>query len=620
MWTAGPDKLCDYFNKPWLEFTGRRIEQELGDGWAAGVHEADRDRCLEIYNSGFDARQPFVMEYRLRRRDGEYRWMLDSAVPRWSGNGKFLGFIGSCIDIHERKATEARLRESEERYRVTTETASDGIITIDEQSTIVFANPAVARIFGYEVGEIVGQPLAMLMPEHLRQAHRSSLSRYVGTGEKHLSWDRVEMPGLHKNGQEFALELSFAEHTGGSTRLFTGVLRDITGRRRLEEQLRHTAKLESLGVLAGGVAHDFNNLLTGVLGHTSLVLDSLPPHDPNRASLREVLLAGEHAANLARQLLAYAGKGRFVLEAINISALIREISALAQASIPKRVHLRLDLRNDLLPITADRGQIQQIIMNLILNGAEAISDDQTGTVLVTTSMREVDETYMRLNFTGEELTPGTYVCMEVHDSGIGMDQATMAKIFDPFFTTKVMGRGLGLSAVLGIVRGHKGALRIYSTPGQGTTFKVLFPAASQAAVQHIHALPANLRGSGKVLVVDDEAAVRRTAQAALERYGYTVLLAENGLDAMSAVGEHVDLRLILLDLSMPHMDGIETLRRVMALNPNLRVVLSSGYSEMEVTQRFAGKGLAGFIQKPYTATALAEVVQRILQSPAVTPP
>lgn len=384
---------------------------------------------------------------------------------------------------------------------------------------------------------------------------------------------------------------------------------------RQQERLRQSQKIESIGVLAGGIAHDFNNLLTGVLGNASLALDSLPAGSPNRAPLQAVVQASERAAHLTRQLLAYAGKGRFVIEPLDLSQQVREIGALVQTSIPSAVQLRLDLGEGLPAIDADASQIQQIIMNLVINGAEAIPEGRSGTVIVTTGIQEVDQGYLASTLADTPIAPGTYVSLEVHDTGIGMDQETQARIFDPFFTTKFTGRGLGLAAVMGIVRGHQGALKIYSTPGRGSTFKVLLP-ASKGSVEKPKppvdaAIPA---GQGTVMVVDDESIVRQVAKAALERFGYSVILCEDGSTAVNVFRSmNGDIPVVLLDMSMPVMSGEETFRHLRAIRPDVKVILSSGYNEVEAISRFTGKGLAGFIQKPYTAGRLGETIRSVLQ-------
>lgn len=382
-----------------------------------------------------------------------------------------------------------------------------------------------------------------------------------------------------------------------------------------EERLRHSQKLESIGILAGGVAHDFNNLLTGVLGNASLAYESLPPTSPVRPMLKDVLAATERAAHLTKQLLAYAGKGRFIIEVLDLSRQVEEISSLLQTSIPKTVHLRLELAERLPCIEGDAAQMQQIIMNLAINGAEAIPEGRNGTVLITTGVQEIDDQYIRTTFAGNEIVPGRYVTLEVHDTGIGMDEETLAHIFDPFFTTKFTGRGLGLAAVMGIVRGHKGALKVYSAPEQGSTFKLLFPASEeQHPTSHERTeQKAALIGSETILVIDDEEIVRRTAVASLEHFGYQVMTAENGPAGLEMFrGGQDGIAVVLLDMTMPLMTGEETFRQLKTINPDVKVILSSGYNEVEAIRRFTGKGLAGFIQKPYTSSQLAKKIKSIL--------
>lgn len=390
--------------------------------------------------------------------------------------------------------------------------------------------------------------------------------------------------------------------------------RNVTDRKKLEEQLRHTQKLESLGVLAGGVAHDFNNLLTGILGNASLALESVSSHHPIRGLLRDLVTASERASHLTRQLLAYAGEGRFLIEPVNISELVREISNLIQTSIPKNVQLRLDLKEDLPLIDADGSQIQQVVMNLVINGAEAIPDHENGTVLVTTGVQNVDEHYLLSTLGGaSELPGGTYVCVEVHDTGCGMDQSTVNRIFDPFFTTKFTGRGLGLAAVQGIVKGHKGTMKVYSRPGKGTTFKVLFPATDQVSLPKTVVVPREITKNELVLIIDDEEIIRRTAKSMLERSGYTVVLAENGkegVELFQVLCEKVSA--VLLDMTMPVMNGEEAFSQLRRIRPDVKVILSSGYNEVEAVRRFTGKGLAGFIQKPYSSISLTEKVRSVL--------
>jgi CheY-like chemotaxis protein len=277
------------------------------------------------------------------------------------------------------------------------------------------------------------------------------------------------------------------------------------------------------------------------------------------------------------------------------------------------VQLRLELRSNLPVIEADPSQIQQLIMNLVINGAEAIGGEFAGTVLVTTELENVDESYIRQNLSGDWVEPGKYVALEVHDTGTGMTDDVKAKIYDPFFTTKFTGRGLGLAAVRGIVRSHKGTIRVYSSPGKGSTFKVLFPAADGSVVDAESTASQDLTGTGTILVVDDEEIIRRVAKAVLERYGYTVILAEDGRIGLEAlIQSKPGISLVLLDMTMPVMSGEEAFRQIRMISPDVRVILSSGYNEVEAIRRFSNKGLAGFIQKPYTAVELARRVKSVL--------
>jgi CheY-like chemotaxis protein len=368
--------------------------------------------------------------------------------------------------------------------------------------------------------------------------------------------------------------------------------------------------------LAGGIAHDFNNLLVGILGNASLAKNTLPPTSSVRQMLDDVISAGERAAVLTRQLLAYAGKGKFVIRPVDISALVREMIKLVQASVPKTVTVRLQLVPGLPPVVADVAQLQQLIMNLIINAAEAIGGN-TGTVTVTTGKLQISGSEIK-GTTGwsDPATPGRYVFFEVEDTGAGMDEATIARIFDPFFTTKFTGRGLGLSAALGIVRGHQGFIQVISSPGRGSKFKVLFPAAhEEIAPESVQEVKDDLTGSGVILLVDDEELVRRMAGATLAQLGYTVLEAGNGREAIELFQRNGSgIRLVILDLSMPVMNGEECLTQLRSIRADVPVLLSSGFSETEAASRFRSAGVTRFLQKPYTAQYLAELVKATLTS------
>ncbi len=493
------------------------------------------------------------------------------------------------------------------------ETSEDAIISKTLEGRVLTWNKAAERIYGYTASEVFGRPISILLPPE-RRDEEDEILRKIRQGER---VEHFETTRRRKDGQmiDVSITISPIRDSSGAIAGASHIARDITERSRLRDQFRNTQKLESLGVLAGGVAHDFNNLLTGILGNTSLALELLPSNHPAREMLRGAITASERAADLTRQLLAYAGKGRFITEIIHLSTLVREISQLIQTSIPRTVQLRLELANDLPYIEADVGQMQQLIMNLVINGAEAIGDERNGTVIVTTAVQEVDDAYIQTALSpAEEIRPGSYVSLEVHDTGCGMDESIVSRIFDPFFTTKFLGRGLGLAAVQGIVRGHKGVLKVYSQPGQGSTFKVLFPATERVpTVAAPRAGGEALAGYETILVIDDEQIVRQTAKSMLESYGYSVLVAENGREGVDLFRVvHEKVALVILDMSMPVMSGEETLRNLKLADPQTPVILSSGFNEVEAIRRFTGKGLAGFIQKPYSALDLARRVKMTL--------
>ncbi len=424
------------------------------------------------------------------------------------------------------------------------------------------------------------------------------LQKAASSGEpvRNYAFDLVFDDGVTLNVMCDAVPLLDEE---GRSRGGVGVLTDVTELKRAEERLRQAQKLESLGLLAGGVAHDFNNLLVGVIGNASLAQEMLPPDHPAADLLEGVLKTGEQAAHLTRQMLAYSGKGKFVVEPLDLSALIPEMSGLVRPSIPKKINLHLDLEQDLPAIEADRGQIQQVFMNLTLNSADAIGSHE-GLITVRTGVQDVDESYIELHPELAALALGKYVCLEVSDTGCGMDEATKTKIFDPFFSTKFIGRGLGLAAVSGILRGHKSGITISSAPGKGSCFTVLFPATTSTAGQGtVAARDASLQGVGTVLVVDDERVVLEMAKRALERHGYEVLMADSGLAAIDVFRRHPgEIDLVVLDLSMPHMNGEEALPELRKIRPDVRVVVSSGYSESEAMALLLASGFPALSRSP----------------------
>jgi PAS domain S-box-containing protein len=398
--------------------------------------------------------------------------------------------------------------------------------------------------------------------------------------------------------------------------------RDITAEkqledknRKIEDQMLHAQKLESLGVLAGGIAHDFNNILMAILGNAELAMLRLVPESPAINNLKQIELAAQRAADLAQQMLAYSGKGQFVVEGLDINVLIAEMNHILEVSISKKALIRLNLEKQIPLFEGDATQIRQIIMNLVINASEAIGEED-GFITITTGSQDYDHAYLSKIWLFDELKEGTYIYFEIADTGCGMDRKTLDKIFDPFFTTKFTGRGLGMAAVLGIVRGHHGAITVYSELGVGTSFKVFLPAKHEITRTSIQQPDQTKppKGSGTVLLVDDEETILSLGREMLKELGYTVFTAEYGAVAVEIFKNHKEeIACVILDLIMPRLDGNQTLKELQLIDPHVQVIMSSGYNAFEVALKFAGRGLADFIQKPYELVELGQKLQKAMQ-------
>jgi signal transduction histidine kinase/CheY-like chemotaxis protein len=385
-------------------------------------------------------------------------------------------------------------------------------------------------------------------------------------------------------------------------------------RRYLEAQIQRMQKLESLGVMAGGIAHDFNNLLTPILGHADLALADLPPDSPIAGRLQRLRGAARRLSDLTRQLIAYSGRGAFEMRPLDLSHQVEQMTELLEILISKRADLRLELASGLPATDGDASQLSQVVVNLVANAADALGDE-AGTITVRTGIMEADRDYLSGIDTFDDCPVGPYVYLEVVDSGCGIERAARQRIFDPFFTTKFTGRGLGLSVVLGIVRRHRGAIRLDSEPGRGTAFRILLPCSSRAAevpAQKVDAAEP-WRGRGTVLVVDDDPGVRELAEEMLRRLGFAVLSAQEGGEGVEAFRKHAgEIDAVLLDLTMPGISGEETLRRIHSIQPDQPVVLMSGYSEEVAASQRLG-GVAGFLHKPFAQEELGETLRQCLE-------
>jgi len=483
----------------------------------------------------------------------------------------------------------------------------------DAAGRITYTNEKFRAISGYSHEELLGQD------------HRIINSGYHSKEFFRVLWETIkagkvwkgEIRNRAKDGHFYWVDTTivpFLDSEGRPVR-FVAIRADITQRKEAEEALRLSQKLESLGVLAGGIAHDFNNLLTSILGNADLAALGLPVESPAHPFLAQIESAVLKAADLTRQLLAYAGKGRFLLAEVDMNRLVQEMTQLLSVSISKKAVIRYDLAPSLPVISGDPSQIQQVVMNLVTNASEAIGEDRSGLITLRTGDQILDDAYLACVAPSPPSFPGHFFSPWGGDSGCGMTPEVVDRIFDPFFTTKFTGRGLGLSAMMGILRSHHGSIKIYSEPGKGSTFKVFLPALDQPAAASPQAVESQeWSGQGMLLLVEDESHARAVARASAEQLGFQVIEAADGREGLELFKQrHAELVLVLMDLTMPHMDGREAFLCMRALDPAVPVVLTSGYSEQEVVGDFLGRGLAGFLPKPYQRPKFRAVLQRAIE-------
>ncbi len=601
--------VAEYYRRPLNEVLGRTL-QELCEQWTPQlqrVHEADQavlreDRTIDL---------PDVQVY---RGDGVACIRHVVKIPLHDERGQVTGVVGISEDVTERRRVEEELRSSRMLLQTVFDLLPLWVFVKDTQRRFLMINRKMAEDYG--LGAHLPPGALIDLGSTIRDEEKSAIheldQRVLDTGEL------IEVPQvaltLPRSGRRVLRTVRRPlRDAAGTVTGIIGIAEDITERLRTEDAIQQAQKLESLGVLAGGIAHDFNNLLVAILGNASLALMDLPQESPALAAIAQIETAGQRAAELCRQMLAYSGKASFEIASLNLNALIREMTQLLQVSLARTIRLVYDFAPDLPAVECDPTQIRQVVMNLVMNAAEAIGE-QPGTIRLSTAAVHAERDLLRSFLQGEQLAEGEYVLLEVQDTGVGIAQEVLGRIFDPFFSTKFAGRGLGLAAVLGIVRGHKGALCVISTPGEGSLFRMLLPAQGAGALPAARASgDPRWHGQGTALVVDDQEDVREVIQRMLVSLGFEVLAAANGHEALERMQAHGPaIRLLVLDITMPGMGGEQTLRHLRERIPEVPVVLVSGHAESEVRARFAALGVTAVLQKPFTLRVLSEQLQALL--------
>jgi len=532
-------------------------------------------------------------------------------------DGKTIGFSGIARDITARKKAEAKLSLLIQAI----DACHESIIVLNAEGEVEFANPAAVALYQQPLEAMLGSNAALLRGGMSGDTTYHDIISTIKQG-KIWSGELQFQPAEGDDVQLIARRVSPISDELGQVHHQICIDRDITEATARNKQLEHTQRLESLGVLAGGIAHDFNNLLTVIMGNAALVELNLQTSggldvDKTAALLSRVRESSQQAAELCKQMLDYAGKGHFMVEPVNVSTLIRDMARLMDVSIGKHITTHYSLNEDLPLIAADPAQIQQVILNLITNANEAIGDE-SGEITFSTGMTQATQAELSANRTNERLAAGRYVYIEVSDNGCGMDARTLKKMFDPFFTTKFIGRGLGMSSMMGIVRAHHGAVLVHSQKGIGSSLRILLPRSTESLQQTKEKQAAFIPVDDKpvtstILVVDDEEHIREISCALIQHMGFAVLQASDGVEAVAVYRQHqAEIDAVLLDMTMPNMDGQACFGILKDINPDVKVLLSSGYSEQKISEIFSTQAPSGFIQKPYMPGTLQQQIKQLI--------
>ena len=603
---------CIYLNERWYAFTGQSAESARGAGWLEGIHPDDRGDVEQSLRDSSEKRTPFQHEYRIRRHDGAYRRMLDSAAPRLDDTGGFLGYIASVVDIDELREAEI----ADARLAAIVQSSDDAIVSKALDGTVISWNAGASRIFGYEASEMIGNSIFALIPPERHDEERQIIAR-VSRGEPVA---RIETERIRKNGARVIIELSVSpvRDRAGTIVAAASIKRDVTERRRSEQQLRQAAKMEAIGRVAGGLAHDFNNQLHALRGFADFVA-----RDPNigataRGDLHQVQRAADRMASLTRQLLAFSRRQVLTPETVDLDASVAEMQPMLQRLIGSDIEMHLERAPETKWVRVDPAQLLQVVMNLAINARDAMPGG--GRLLVRTETRRLSMAQAAL-MDEFQLEPGEYAVLSVSDSGVGIAPEDLPQIFEPFFTTKGIGEGtgLGLPTVHGIVTQSHGAIQVESTVGSGTTFTIFLPLSPPPDRRGSGQVPAQSEpGHGaRILVVDDEDLVREVAARSLEQAGFRVQRARNGSEALQILESSERFDLLVSDVVMPVMGGRELGQRLAGSHPALPIIWMSGHPREALSDIVGTADEHRYLQKPVTPDHLVSTVRRVLDSTAI---
>jgi len=611
---ADQRSIFRYGNPGIFLVSGYSEEELVGISAFRMVAKEHRAKVSETYKQ-WVKEQPSEMflEFLVQKKNGEKFWVEQTTHFEYDNSGQFIKASNVLKNIHERKLAEEKLRDSENTFRGILNSIDEAVYIQDDEGRFLDVNMGAEKLYGYERHEFLGRTA-----EFLSAPGRNDLAALGKNFEKVLAGDAqaFEFWGVAKNGRTFLKEVHLYPGDYFGVKCIIAVAQDISERKATEQLLRDMQRRESIGVMSGGIAHDFNNLLGSMMGNISLAQSRLFENHPAISNLKNALSAAERAARLTQQLLAYSGKGKFQVRTIDVGNVIREHVSLFMLSLPKNVKLVTNLPPSPVYINGDPGQIEQIVMNMIINGGEAIGHKQgVVTITLTSATMGSDGLLPSGWISNTVLSAGNYLLLEITDNGIGMSRETISRIFDPFFTTKFTGRGLGLSAVLGIIQGHKGDIMVESTEGTGTTFRIVLPVSPEPMPEGetASAVKSNEAGSTAILIIDDEEEIATMAQEILEAGNYTAFIELNPIMGIECYRRRrSEIGLVLLDMTMPEMSGKEVIDALRAIDPKVKIIISSGYSEDEVDKKIGRAKVSGFIQKPYHMKSLLSIVESVM--------
>ncbi|MFP5212034.1 MAG: PAS domain-containing protein, partial [Acidobacteriota bacterium] len=611
IWVAGPDSQCTFLNKYWLAFTGRSMEQELGYGWLENLHPDDRGYCLDTYRAAFQARRDFFMEYRLRRASGEYAWIADTGTARFAEDGGFAGYIGTGLDVSERRLKEQELKESEETLKALMDVMPVGVRWSDYSGAVEYVNRSFVDLFGYTLEEIP------TLEDWFSKAYPDPVYREAIRSRWGDALDESNV-GFGPTGQkesDVTCKDGSVRHVIVSTR-FAGnrklvIFIDVTERDTLLDRLLNTQRLESLGVLAGRIAHDFNNVLTGIMGNISLARLFIDDHEKLDQLLDHGEQASRRAAELVGQLLTFAKGGAPIKKPVSVRRLVQD--SVASALHGTQVEAVMQLPDSIHDIEADTGQLSQVFHHIIVNAVHAMQG--AGVLTVRAGNVPLPEKNVFA------LPAGEYLTLDFADEGCGMPDQILKRIFDPYFTTKPNAAGIGLASSHSIIKKHGGHIDVRSTVGKGTTFTLYLPSLGFSLGELGSGTEGGAggpRGGGAILVMDDEWLVRDIAREMLEHLGYQVTTCGSGEEAVALYRAAMDagapFTAAIMDLTVPcSMGGQEAARQILRIDSSACLIVSSGYSNDPVMADYASHGFRATLAKPYQFAELEQVLSSLAE-------